>query len=119
EHHAYVIAGGEGEHWFAKQLHVSPFFGMDQMYRLRVEGPGDRLVVSLASLEGGRVVFDATLALRRHELTRASLGRVLWRFPGLTQRVSAGIYWQALRLWAKGTPFYSHPRRGQRRAAPA
>jgi len=109
EHHAYVVAGGEGEHWFAKQLHVSPFFGMDQVYRLRVQAPGDSLVVSLASLERGRVVFDATLALRRREVSRASLGRVLWRYPVLTHRVSAGIYWQAVRLRAKGTPLHAHP----------
>jgi len=117
EHHAYVVAGGEGEHWFAKELHVSPFFGMDQAYRLRVDGPGDALVVSVASLERGRVVFDATLALSRREVSRASLGRVLWCYPALTHRVSAGIYWQALRLSAKGTPLHPHP--GRRQPTPA
>src|SRR6185503_7756273 len=103
--------GGEGEHRFAKELHVSPFFGMNHEYRFRVNQPGDRLLVSLASLEGETVVFEATLALRRREVSRATLGRLLWRYPLLTLRVSAGIYRQALRLWAKGAPFHSHPAR--------
>ena len=80
ERHAYVIDGGVGEHRFPKRLHVSPFFGMDQEYRLRVTQPGDRLTVSLAALEGGRVVFDASLVLRRRPISRAALGRVLWRY---------------------------------------
>jgi uncharacterized protein len=111
ERHAYVLDGGEGEHRFSKELHVSPFFGMDHEYRLRLSRPGERIVVRLASLEGGRVVFDATLALRRRAISRSALGRVLWRYPLLTLRVSAGIYWQALRLRAKGAPFHSHPGR--------
>lgn len=111
EHHAYVIDGGEGEHRFSKELHVSPFFGMDHDYRLRITRPGDHLLVSLASLEDETVVFDATLALRRREVSRATLGRLLWRYPLLTFRVSAGIYRQALQLWAKGIPLHSHPAR--------
>jgi DUF1365 family protein len=109
ERHAYVLDGGVDEHRFAKALHVSPFFGMDQEYRLRMGPPGEHLVVELASLEGGEVVFEASLALRRRPITRSSLGRLLWRHPLLTLRVSSGIYAQALRLWAKRTPYHPHP----------
>jgi DUF1365 family protein len=109
EHHAYVLEGGAGEHRFAKGLHVSPFFGMDQEYRLHLTDPGDRLVVHLAVLEAGDVVFDATLALRRRPISRRALGRVIWRYPLLTLRVSAGIHWQALRLRLKGARFHPHP----------
>jgi uncharacterized protein len=113
EHHAYVVDGGEGELRFPKELHVSPFLGMDHEYRLQISGPGDRLVVRLALLKGSDVAFDASLALRRREVTRASLGRVLWRYPLLTLRVSTGIYGQALRLLAKGAPFHPNPTRCQ------
>jgi uncharacterized protein len=113
EHHAYVIDGGEGEHRFPKELHVSPFFGMDHAYRLRISEPGDQLRVRLALLEGSDVAFDASLVLRRREVTRASLGRILWRYPLLTLRVSTGIYGQALRLLAKGAPIHPHPTRRQ------
>jgi DUF1365 family protein len=113
EHHAYVVDGGEGEHRFAKELHVSPFFGMDHQYRLQSSQPGDRLEVRLALLDGSDVVFNASLALRRRAVTRASLGRVLWRYPLLTLRVSTGIYGQALRLLARGATLHPHPERHQ------
>jgi DUF1365 family protein len=112
ERHAYVIEGGAGAHRFRKELHVSPFFGMDQEYRLRISAPGERIVVRLAAVENGLVVFDATLTLRRRNADRAAMGRVLWRYPLLTLRVSIGIYWQALRLWRKGVRVHAHPRRG-------
>jgi DUF1365 family protein len=111
ERHAYVIEGGEGTHIFRKELHVSPFLGMEQEYHLRVSGPGERIVVRLAALEQGAVVFDATLWLRRRDATRAAMGRLLWRYPLLTMRVSIGIYWQALRLWSKRAPIHAHARR--------
>jgi DUF1365 family protein len=111
EHHTYVIPGGEGEHRFAKELHVSPFFAMDHEYRLRLSRPGERLVVRLALLDGDVVAFEATLALRRRPISRAALGRLLWRYPLLTTRVSTGIYAQALRLRAKGLPVHAHPAR--------
>jgi len=31
------------------------------------------------------------------------------RHPFMTGKVVVGIYWQALRLWAKRMPFYAHP----------
>ena len=116
ERHAYVLDGGEGEHRFPKKLHVSPFFGMDQHYRLRVRDTNGDLVVHLSNVEKGMVVFDATLTLRRREISRAALGRLLWRFPLLTVRVSTGIYWQAFRLWLKKTPVHPHPHRAHHEA---
>ena len=58
----------------------------------------------------GEKIFDATLSLSERELTPASLNGILWRFPFMTARVGLAIYWQALRLFLKRTPFYSHPR---------
>ena len=62
------------------------------------------------SSAGNSPVFHATLRLRRHEISRAALGRALWRHPLPTMRISAGIHTQALRLWAKGARFHPHPR---------
>lgn len=107
ERHAYVVAG-PGEHRFPKALHVSPFFGMDQEYRLRVGEPGPELRLELALLEGETVVFEAALRLRRRPL---AVGRLLWRHPLQTVRVSTAIRWQALRLWTKRATFHRHPAR--------
>jgi DUF1365 family protein len=63
----------------------------------------------------GRRVFTAGLELRRREITPRRLACVLFRYPFMTLRVIAGIYWQALLLKLRGCPTYAHP--GQR--APA
>jgi DUF1365 family protein len=61
------------------------------------------------NLKAGLKVFDATMALSRHEITAKSLAGALLRFPFMTGKVIAGIYFQALRLWLKRCPFYTHP----------
>ena len=55
-------------------------------------------------------VFDADLALERRPLTGLSLARAALIQPGLSLRVIAAIYWQALRLKLKRVPFHEHPR---------
>jgi DUF1365 family protein len=65
----------------------------------------------------GRRSFDATLDLRRAEITSASLARALVAFPLITAQVAGLIYWQALKLWLKRTPFFTHPAKASRRPA--
>ena len=50
-----------------------------------------------------------TLKMQRSEISGPALARVLVRFPAMTLRVLAMIYWQAFRLWLKKTPYYEHP----------
>lgn len=111
ERHAYAVrAGPQGvEATLGKELHVSPFFGMGQRYRWSLGVPGERLRVELRNEEGGREVFRAVLALERRALTPAALWRLALRSPLGAARGHAAIYWQALRLWGKGTPFHPHP----------
>jgi len=108
DRHAYVV-GPPGRHRFAKELHVSPFLPSDLDYQLRYTAPGERLAVGLDVLEGERCLLTATLSLRRRGLDRAALGRLLWNYPALTHRVTAGIYAHAARLRLKGAPFFAHP----------
>ena len=118
ERHAYVL-DATGRHTlaflFPKAFHVSPFMPMDLEYDWRFSHPGGRLVVHMTNLQSGVRFFDATLRLRRREITGPSLAGALARFPLASLRVMAGIYWQALRLFLKGTPFHGHP--GPRRPA--
>lgn len=90
-----------------KAFHVSPFLGMDSRYRIRMTTPGEQLRVHMESRRDGRVDFDATLALRRRELSAWPL----LRQPFMTARVVAGIYAQAVRLRLKGAPYHPHPAR--------
>jgi hypothetical protein len=110
----YVV-GPPGTHRFAKAMHVSPFLPMEVDYRLRYGAPAGRLVVQLDVMKDEQRLFGATLALRRRPLSRRELGRLLWDYPAMSQRVSVGIYAQAARLGLRRAPFFAHPRRREER----
>jgi DUF1365 family protein len=117
ERHAYVLGRGERtgpvlSEEIDKQLHVSPLMGMDQTYGFRASEPGERLSVHIESRpragEGGKS-FDATLDLRRRELSGPTMARLLARHPAMSLQVVARIYAQSLRLKLKGAPYFPHP----------
>jgi uncharacterized protein len=114
ERHAYALAAPSEEAVIAggapKALHVSPFMGMDHSYEWRLTTPAETLSVHIASRREGRLVFDATLALRRRALTRASLARLVARYPFASLRVLALIYAHAAALKLRGVPIHPHPR---------
>ena len=83
--------------------------GMEQQYEWRFTDPGGRLHVHMESSEESDRVFDATLSMKRVEITRRSLAAALLRHPWMTARVASGIYWQAFRLWLKRTPYHENP----------
>jgi DUF1365 family protein len=119
ERQAYVLTRGEragcvltGES--EKLLHVSPFFGMDQRYEWRVAEPGITLSVHIENREHGERAFDATLSLRRRELTRMSLARTTARYPLATMRVLALIYGHAAAIRLRGIRTRPHPARAAR-----
>lgn len=116
ERHPYVLARGDrGGTVLAdeldKTLHVSPLMGMDQTYAFRATEPGERLAVHIESRPcgGGGKSFDATLNLRRRELSRPLLAGLLARYPALSLQVVARIYAQSLRLKLKGARYFPHP----------
>jgi DUF1365 family protein len=117
ERHAYVLAGSHTQDGvlagsFAKALHVSPYMGMDHRYEWRMTAPAQTLSVHIESRRDGRLAFDATLSLRRRELTDASLTRLSARYPLNTVRTLALIYAQAALLKLKGVPVHAHPQAG-------
>ena len=105
-------AGCDGE-WHRyrldKEFHVSPFMPMGISYDWRFTPPRGKLAVSMTSLQQGREIFTASLHLQQQELTRGNLAGALLRWPFMTAKVIAAIYWQALRLKWKGVPFCPHP----------
>jgi DUF1365 family protein len=116
EQHLYVLPekdnvgkGGHLKFLRSKEFHVSPFMPMDIDYDWRFSKPGEHLNVHMENYREGSKLFDATLTLERTAMTSISLARVLIQYPWVTVKVVAGIYYQALRLWLKKTPIYSHP----------
>jgi uncharacterized protein len=114
ERHCYVVErsgpgaplGGK----MRKRMHVSPFMPMEQTYEWSSGEPGERLGVRLANRERGELVFEASLALRRRELTRAAMTTVPVAHPPQVVAAIARIYGNAARLKLKGAPFHPHPR---------
>ena len=120
ERHCYVLGEAQNEGqglWrrfrFPKVFHVSPFMQMEINYDWRLREPGDTLGVHMIDFDRatGEKHFDATLHLKRREMTGRSLARCLVAYPFMTLKVTALIHWQALRLWRKGATFYTHPRK--------
>jgi len=130
ERHCYVLDPFDRQSTSPKVFHVSPFMPMELRYRWRITEPASGLTVRIENLPGAagspgdtdhepagavdnrttlKPVFDATLHMKRSEITAGSLNRLFWRRPMMTWRVAAGIYWQAFRLWRKSAPFHKHP----------
>jgi DUF1365 family protein len=96
-------------------LHVSPLMDMNHVYDWRLTEPSEQLSVHIESRRpGGESVFDATLSLRRREMTPRAMRRALARYPLLTARITARIYTHALRLKLSGATYFPHP---EKRAA--
>ncbi len=114
ERHAYAVAADGGSvvsGRLRKAFHVSPLMSMDYKYELHAGTPRAALGVHIASSRGGERAFDATLSLRRRELGPSTLDRLLLRYPAMTMRVLATIYFEAARLRLKGARYHPHPGR--------
>jgi DUF1365 family protein len=116
EQHCYVLKESENHgslrtkrYQFDKHFHVSPFMEMDMQYDWRFSTPVDRLAVHMINIKNDSIIFDATMKLESRTISSASLARVLLTYPLMTVKVVCAIYYQALRLWLKKTPFYTHP----------
>ncbi len=111
ETRTYVLgAGPDGmSGHFDKRLHVSPFMPMEQSYEWSASAPGRRLGVSIRNFEAGELVFEASIGLERREITPASMRTLLFRYPPMTISTIARIYLNAIKLKAKGVPYFRHP----------
>jgi uncharacterized protein len=117
DRHDYVVdmrgdalTAGVKQGSFTKKMRVSPFLGMDLVYRWRMGIPDSHLLASIAcETPGEGLVFDASLNLRRRPMNRSALRSMLIRYPPMSLKVIGAIYFEALRLRLKQTPVHPYP----------
>jgi len=129
ERHRYVLptarshktgAHGQVHQWeFDKDFHVSPFLPMMLRYDWRFAEPDRDLRVHMNVVDDEGALFDATLTLKRRELTGPALARFLVTYPLMTLSIVGRIYLNALLLALKRTRFHSHPALAPKKADPA
>ncbi len=107
ERHYYLVPL-EKKVNFKKTFSVSPFMDLDMNYHWHIRQTQDKALIQIKNIRDEQVLFDATLRLKRHELTEQQVSRLLKRFPAMTWSIFKGIYYQALKLFIKRVPFLGH-----------
>jgi len=125
ERHTYWMPVAEGHQGpggvsfdVAKTFHVSPFMPMDCRYRWAFTPPGDTLKVTIVEFERLDLFFDVSLELKKQSWTPGILLKTLLQFPWMTLKVLTAIHWEALWLWIKRVPVFTHPGPSQPQAPP-
>jgi len=121
ERHAYVLpvdvaqqtsAGNEKTNWITqasqKALFVSPFAHMKMNYEFRLNVPDEKQVIVIRVNDESGHLLTASYTANRRMLTTSSLLKCFLSIPVMTFKVTAGIHWEALRLWLKKVPWFSH-----------
>ena len=92
-----------------KAFHVSPFMPMELDYHWNITTPSKSLTIRIDAFDQVRSIFYAETQLQKQTLTKGSFTKMLLRYPFTTYRIIFAIYWQAAKLWLKGSPTFGHP----------
>jgi uncharacterized protein len=101
------------EHKFEKEFHVSPFMPMEIDYTWKFNSPEDLIRVHMANRHKTETdnFFFASMDLRYHELNLKNVLKSIIKYPCMSFKTILAIHWQALILYLKKTPFYTHPKK--------
>ncbi|WP_284219492.1 DUF1365 domain-containing protein [Agaribacter marinus] len=90
-----------------KSFHVSPFNPMDMIYKWNVQTPCDYMRLQLSCYKDIKH-FEAAIDMKKETLNNSALKKTLFSIPSMTIKTVVGIYWQALKLFIKRVPIYTH-----------
>lgn len=109
EKHSYLIpvdrADGVIRQEADKQFYVSPFMAMAQRYHFSLTPPGERIAVAIRQTDAEGPILDASFTGERRTLTDPALLKAFFAYPLMTLKVVAAIYWEAVKLLAKGVKY--------------
>ena len=104
-------------HTAQKDFYVSPFIDNRQQYAFTLDVKPDHLNLRIRLDGSDGLTMIASENARSEPLTnRTLLSRALCQ-PFMTLKITAGIYFEAVRLRLKGAEFYKHPGNNGRYAA--
>lgn len=111
ERHAYVaaITDKKAPVEADKRFHVSPFFDVTGRYRFRLRHGDDHLGLVIDTLVEGDRTHTATIAAKLKPASSGALLRAALTRPLSAIGVTAGIHWEALKIWLKGAGYRSKP----------
>ena len=116
ESHSYVSAidekqtiSGSIRQAADKCFYVSPFLDMDLRYNFRVNPPLDKLKIRILERDQEGPVLSAAFSGIHKPLNGTNLLLGICKTAGLTWKVTAGIHFEAIRLWLKGNSVRPRP----------
>lgn len=107
EKHFYLVPFQENTYTCDKTFHVSPFNNLEMQYAWKTSDPNQDLHLQIDNIKDGKL-FHAGISLKRQPLTNKNFNRLLIKFPWMCVKTIFAIYWQAVKLWLKGIPFYGY-----------
>ena len=81
---------------------------MNMQYDFRLNLPDEKQVIIIRASDEDGVLITASYKASKQSLTAATLMREFFRIPLMSFKVIIAIHWEALRLWIKRVPWFSH-----------
>ena len=91
-----------------KEMYVSPFIEMDQLYEFIIKNPEKNLAVKIKQSGVDGKTLIATHNAKRIALSNKNLFKSLLTHPLMGIKILLAIHWEALRLFVKGVKVVAH-----------
>ena len=95
-------------HSHRKEMYVSPFIEMEQIYEFVLKPPSEKLNIKISQSGSRGRTLVAKQTGNAIELNSANLLKCVVRNPLMTLKVIVGIHWEALILVLKGIKLQRH-----------